>query len=470
MYRLLIVDDEISMLKGIEFNLQENPNYELHTASNKDAALNLLASTEIDLVVSDLMMPEIKDGIAVMKAAKKQWYQPSVLAMTAFETVENAVKAMQAGADDFISKGFGVDELSFRIENMLKNKQQVAQLTNENRILKETIQRHYSDYNIIGNSKETVDLIKRVRRVAKDAKSTCLIQGDSGTGKELIARAIHALSRRNNAPFVPVNCAAIPETLIESELFGHEKGAFTGAVTCKKGKFELARGGIIFFDEIAELSLPLQVRLLRFLEERSFYRIGGKHPIDVDVMILSATNKDLLAEVKKEAFREDLYFRLNVINISIPPLKKRREDIRPLAQFFLDKFNRERKKKLNFSDKTLQLLESYDFPGNVRELRNIIEDAFVFCNKKLIKPQNLIFNKLPEKQTDEINPILHPNKHTQFKSLTYKEAIEKFDSQYFPSLLQENFGNINKAAKSAGISREWLSKKMKKLNITKCEQ
>jgi DNA-binding NtrC family response regulator len=467
MYRLLIVDDEISMLKGIEFNLQENPNYELHTASDKETALKLLASNEIDLVVSDLMMPEIKDGIAVMKAAKKQWYQPSVLAMTAFETVENAVKAMQAGADDFISKGFGIDELSFRIENMLKKKQQIVQLANENRILKETIQQHYSDYNIIGSSKQTVGLIKRVRRVAKDAKSTCLIQGDSGTGKELIARAIHASSRRKNAPFVPVNCAAIPETLIESELFGHEKGAFTGAITFKKGKFELARGGIIFFDEIAELSLALQVRLLRFLEERSFYRIGGKYLIDVDVMILSATNKDLFTQVKKGLFREDLYFRLNVINISIPPLKERREDIRPLAQFFLNKFNRERKKKLKFSDNALEILESYDFPGNVRELRNIIEDAFVFCNNQLIKPRNLIFNKLPKKQADEINPIIHPNKHIEFNKLSYKEAIEKFDSQYFSSLLQQNFWNINEAAKSAGLSREWLSKKMKKMDIKK---
>ena len=341
MYQILIADDELAMLKGIQFNLQDNSDFEVFTASDRQSAIDILKSNEIDIVVSDLMMPDIADGLAVMKSAKEQWYKPSVLAMTAFETVENAVMAMQAGADDFISKGFGIDELSFRVENMLKKKQEVDYLANENRILRETIQQHYSDYKIVGRSKQIVDLHNRIQKIAADATATCLIQGESGTGKELIARAIHASSKRRDKPFVPINCAAIPENLIESELFGYEKGAFTSAYSTKPGKFENAKGGIIFLDEIGELPLSLQVRLLRVLEERSFYRIGGKRPIDIDVMILSASNKDLHEQVQKGLFREELYFRLDVIKIEVPPLRERKEDIKVLAQFFLDRFNKE---------------------------------------------------------------------------------------------------------------------------------
>ncbi|MEJ2543129.1 MAG: sigma-54 dependent transcriptional regulator [Calditrichaceae bacterium] len=389
MYHILIVDDEESMLKGIEFNLQDNPEYDVQSATNKEDAIQVLKTNEIDLVVSDLMMPDVKDGLAVMRAAKEQWYGPSVLAMTAFESIENAVKAMQAGADDFISKGFGIDELTFRIDGILKKKKQIDQLSNANKILQETIQQHYSDYKIIGNSFQIVELLKRVKRIAEDATATCLIQGESGTGKELVARTIHILSKRKNAPFVAINCAAIPENLIESELFGHEKGSFTNAYSTKQGKFENAKGGIVFLDEIGELPLSLQVRLLRVLEERSFYRIGGRHPIEVDIMILAASNKNLYDLVQKGAFREDLYFRLNVVQIEIPPLRSRTEDITILANFFLDRFNRERKKQIKFSDKALQLLESYKFPGNVRELRNIVENAFIFCDGHIIEPQNL---------------------------------------------------------------------------------
>ena len=468
MYQILIVDDEETMLKGIIFELQDNKNYQLFTAQNKKTAADILTKNELDLVVSDLMLPDISDGLEVIKVAKTQCYQPSVIAMTAFETIDNAVKAMQAGADDFISKGFGLDELYFRIDKILCKKQEINRLAIENRILKETIQQHYSDYKIIGKSKLMLDLINKMKKVAADSKATCLIEGESGTGKDLIARAIHALSTRRNGPFVPVNCAAIPETLIESEFFGHEKGAFTGAHITKQGKFEHANGGIIFLDEIGELPLNLQVRLLRVLEERSFYRIGGKNPINIDVMILAASNRNILNLVKNGKFREDLFFRLNVINIWVPPLRERKEDIRPLALFFLDKFNKERKRNLHFSEKSLLLLESYDFRGNVRELRNIIEDAFVFCDDNTIHPQDLSLKKLAEHINSPVSDESQTLNCQEFSNLSHKKAVEKFESAYFLNILKSTYWNINEAAKKAEISREWLSKKIRHLKLKKC--
>ncbi len=464
MNRILIVDDELSMLRGIEYHLQESTGYQIYTATDREGAIEILESNEIDLVVTDLMLPDIRDGLNIMESAKKQWYQPTVLAMTAFESVENAVSAMKAGADDFVSKGFGLDELSLRIENLLRKKKQVDQLSIENRILRETIQQQFSDYKIIGQSPKMLDLLKKVQKVAADARATCLIEGDSGTGQVLVARTIHTMSVRRNAPFVPINCAAIPENLIESELFGHEKGSFTGAYNTKQGKFEHARGGIIFLDEIGELPLTLQVRLLRVLEERSFYRVGGKHPIDVDLMVISATNKNLEELVRQGRFREDLYFRLNVVNIVVPPLRERRQDIPEIAQFFLAKFNRERNKYLKFSKKTLLLLESYDFPGNVRELRNIIEDAFVFTEGYYIQPDKLSFHKslVSVEVEDDDSPLqMLKNIH----KLTREEAQLQFEKEYYRRLLQDTLWNIHEASKIAGHSREWLSKKLKRLGL-----
>jgi len=464
MVRILVVDDETSMLRGIEFHLQENRNYQILTASDRKTALEMLETNEIDLVVSDLMLPEIDDGLIIMRAAKQQWYQPSVLAMTAFESVENAVSAMKAGADDFIPKGFGLDEMSLRIQNMLHKKKQVDQLSIENQILRETIQRQFSDFQIIGQSPHMVELMKKVQKVAADARATCLIQGESGTGKDLVARTIHMLSPRHNAPFVPINCAAIPENLIESELFGHEKGSFTGAYSTKQGKFEQARNGIIFLDEVSELPLHLQVKLLRVLEERSFYRIGGKNPIEVDLMVLAATNTDLKNLVDQGRFRDDLFFRLNVINILVPPLRERPEDIRQIAEFFLDKFNRQRNRKLKFSENALRQLQSYPFPGNVRELRNIIEDAFVLTEGSLIQPENLSFRKTmrsAENEGGSYTVELSDN----FHNLTHQEALEVFEKKYFHHMLQEYYWNIQEVARKSGLTREWLSKKIKKLGI-----
>jgi DNA-binding NtrC family response regulator len=467
MYRLLIVDDELTMLKGITFHLQENNDYELLTASDKRTAIQLLESNEVDLVVSDLMLPKVQDGLDVIKTAKKQWYQPSILAMTAFETVENAVNTMKAGADDFVSKGFGIDELMLRIENILRKKQQLQKLAVENLILKETIQHHYSGFKIIGKSVQMLELMDKVRRVAADARATCLIEGESGTGKDLIARTIHSLSERRDAPFVPINCASIPENLIESELFGHEKGSFTSAYATRQGKFEHANGGIIFLDEIAELPLPLQNSLLRVLEERNFFRIGGKRSIEVDVMVIAASNKDLLKQVNRERFREDLYFRLNVINIYISPLRERREDIYPLAQFFMDKFNQERKKNIKLSKSALRILEAHDYPGNVRELRNILEDAFVFCDDQWIKPENLFIKKLNASSKKPVSIPEEKKSDVEIENLPHKKALEVFEKEYFQRLLKFHLWNLKEAANDAKISREWLSKKIKALGLKK---
>jgi len=468
MNHVLIVDDELAMLRGLEFHLQGNSKYEVHTASDPKTAAELLKANEFDLVVTDLMMPNISNGLELVHTAKEQWYEPSVLVMTAFESVENAVNAMKSGADDFISKGFGLDEISLRIDNMIRKKMKMNQLATENRILKETIQRQFNDYQIVGTSAQIVDLIKRVQKIALDAKVTCLIQGESGTGKDLFARIIHLMSPRREAPFVPINCAAIPEHLMESELFGHEKGAFTGAYYSQVGRFEQAKGGIIFLDEIGDLPLSLQKRLLRVLEERSFYRIGGKTPIEVDVMVIAASNKNLQSLVDSGQFREDLFFRLNVTNVWIPPLRERREDIRLLAQFFLNKFNRERNKDIILSNEALHLLEVYNFPGNVRELRNIIEDAFVFCEGPDIKPEDLTIKINTDEQDDTVRKPYHLRDFVT-NGFTYREALEKFESIYFGRILDENYWNIQMASNKAGLTREWMSKKVKRLGLKKRE-
>jgi DNA-binding NtrC family response regulator len=464
MFRLLIVDDDQTMLRSIELNLEDHTDYKVKCAADKKTAFELLKQHEFDLVVSDLMVPEVEDGQAIVKEAKSMWYKPFVLTMTAFESWENAVSTMKAGADDFISKGFGLDELTLRIKNLLKKKQQIDNLEFENRILKETIQQQYSDYKIVGQAPVIKKLIKKISKVAEDAQSTCLIHGETGTGKDLVARNIHALSSRRDAPFVPINCAAIPENLIESELFGHERGSFTGAHTAKQGKFEIANGGVIFLDEIGELPLALQVRLLRVLEERSFYRIGGKAPINVDIMILVATNKDLKRLVKEGDFRQDLFYRLDVITIEVPPLRKRKQDIPLLTQFFLDKFNRDRNKSIELSDEAMQLLIRHNFYGNVRELRNIIEDAFVLCEDSLITQENLsIRPSLPQKTGQpEVRDGFKPK--DQLPKI-YEEAIAQFEKRYFKNILELNDWNSKEAAKDAGISREWLTKKIKKHNI-----
>ena len=462
MYHILIADDELAMLKGILFHLQDNPQFEVVSASGRDEAINIIASQELDLLVCDLMMPEIEDGLAVMRAAKEQWYMPTVLAMTAFDTVENAVLAMQAGADDFIPKGFGTEELSLRIDNMLEKKKQIDQLLNENRILRETIRQQYHDFRIIGNSPQIRELQSRLQKIAGDATATCLIEGENGTGKELFARAIHAASRRKDAPFISINCAAIPEQDMEGELFGYEKGAFSTAYTAKPGLFENARNGVIFLDDIDEMPDAMQVRLLPVLEERRFQRNGGKKVIELEAMIIAATKKNLQTLVQNGQFRQDLFFLLNVVSLTITPLLERREDIRLLAQFFLDQLNKERKKQLFFAEESLRILESYDFPGNVRELKNIIEDAFVFCESNTIQPHNLSIKSTDEGIYGRGKTLSAP---ADYFALGYKDALQSFERDYFDRLLEDHNGDLIEAAQRAGVNPEWFSQKIKELGL-----
>jgi DNA-binding NtrC family response regulator len=467
MRNILIVDDEVSMLKGLEFNLQDFPGYSVFTASTLDEAIEKIENEELDLVISDLMLPKMEDGLEVIRFAKTKIYNPSVLAMTAFDTAENAMLAMGAGADDFISKGFAVDELVVRMNNLVDKKRYFEKIAFENKILKESLRKQYNDFKIVGQSDATKKLIKKIRKIADDANTTCLIYGESGTGKELVARSIHLMSKRNHAPFVPINCAAIPENLIESELFGHEKGSFTGAINIQQGKFELAHDGIIFLDEISELSKKMQVRLLRVLEDRSFYRIGGKKLINVDVMVLTATNVDLLEMVKTKKFREDLYYRLNVTNIFTPPLRDRKEDIPELAKFFIEKLNKERNKNIKLASKTLNLLKDYTFRGNVRELRNILEDAFVFCNGKTIEPGNLSLIQSNFENNTAIEENFPFSISPSILNLPYYSSLQEFEKNYFTNLLNQNMWNFTKAAERAQISREWLSKKIKSIGLRK---
>lgn len=467
MPNILIVDDEISMLKGIEYNLQDVPGFQVYTAPDVEQATEIIEKEELDLVISDLMLPKIENGLEVMRVANAQSYNPSVLAMTAFDTAENAVEAMNAGADDFISKGFNSDELVVRINNLLEKRRYLEKIAFENKILKDSLKQQYNDFKIVGQSEVTQNLIKKIRKIAEDGNSTCLIYGESGTGKDLIARTIHILSKRNHSPFVPINCAAIPENLIESELFGHERGSFTGAINTQHGKFEQASDGIIFLDEISELSKKMQVRLLRVLEERCFYRIGGKKIINIDVMVLAATNVDLFELVKNNKFREDLYYRLNVINIYASPLRERTEDIAELANFFVEKLNKDRNKNIKISKLVLNILKDYSFRGNVRELRNIIEDAFVFCSGNVIEPRNLTL--LQNKY--DIDSVLDKNNGNDnspdYLDLPYHNSLAVFEKSYFRRLLSQNLWNLTKSAEKAQISREWLSKKIKNVGLKK---
>ena len=466
MYRVLICDDDDTILNGLKLHFEDQADFSVTTASNRPEAVDLIESEEFDVVVSDLMFPREIDGLEVIRCASSIWYSPAILTITAFDTVENAVRTMQAGADDFASKGFGLDEIHIRIRNVIDKKKEFRRLTLENKILKQTVKQQFSDYQIIGYSPQINKLLQKISKIAVDAHATCLIQGESGTGKDLVARSIHALSKRNGAPFLPINCAAIPANLLESELFGHEKGAYTGAYSSRQGKFEQADGGVIFLDEIGELPLSLQVILLRVLEDREFYRIGGKKPIKVDIMILAASNADLERLVEQGKFREDLYFRLNVIKVWIPPLRERQSDIIPLAKFFLDNLNQRRNKKLQFSQKALSILEAYEYPGNVRELRNIIEDAFVFCDGDMIRPENLYLKNYNQIKKQNHKPAGY-NNHFSLPDLSHQNAIREFERDYFFQLLEKHRWNMKEASKKAEITREWLSRKVKTLGLKK---
>ncbi|MDI7258293.1 MAG: sigma-54 dependent transcriptional regulator [Thermodesulfobacteriota bacterium] len=381
--KILVADDEKSMREFLDIMLKKE-GYKVALASNGEEVLKLIEKDIFDLALVDIRMPKL-DGISALKRIKSFSPETIVIVITAYASADTAIKAMKEGAYDYITKPFKIEEIKSIIKNALEKKH----LQKENILLKQVVRDRYHFENIIGQSAKMLELYDLLEKVAP-TKTNILVTGESGTGKELVAKAIHYNSPRKDKPFVTLNCGAIPESLIESELFGHMKGAFTDAITTKKGLFEVADEGTIFLDEISELPLMMQVKLLRVLQDREFKRVGGTEDIRVDVRIISATNKDLEEAVREKQFREDLFYRLNVIQIKLPNLRERKEDISPLANHFLKRYSEDLGKPITgISPEALRILVQYDYPGNVRELQNIIERAVALEMAQELTAQNL---------------------------------------------------------------------------------
>ncbi len=381
--RIMVVDDELSMREFLSIMLRKH-GYQVDVAGSGEEALDKIERELYDLVITDLSMPRI-DGMTVLQRVKDVSPTTAVILVTAYATTESAIEAMKRGAYDYIIKPFKVDELKIIIENALEQRR----LVTENQLLRQELESRYGFGNLIGGSPSMLEVYDLIRKV-KDTRTNVLVYGESGTGKEMVARAIHYNGGRKEFPFVAINCGAIPENLIESELFGHKKGAFTGAITNKPGLFQTADGGTIFLDEIGEMPLNTQVKLLRVIQERSFKSLGGIEEIKVNVRVVAATNRDLAQEVKAGRFREDLYYRLNVIQIRLPPLRERMEDLPHLVDHFMVKFTQEYDKPIRgVHEETLRALMSYHFPGNIRELANIIERAIALESADRIQRSSL---------------------------------------------------------------------------------
>ena len=377
-----MIDDEVNAAAALEKLLQED-GYEVSAANDARAGLSLLEKMDTDIVLTDLRMPGM-DGLELLAKVKEIRPETMVILMTAYGTVKTAVRAMKLGAEDYLAKPIDVEELEVILQRVLEKKR----LLEETRILRERVHQKYRFENLVGESPEMLAAFKTVRQVAPSSSSVLLL-GESGTGKELFAQALHQNSPRKDKPFVKVACAALPETLLESELFGHEKGSFTGALYARSGRFEMADGGTLFLDEIGDISPTVQAKLLRFLEEREFERVGGNRTYKVDVRIVCATHRDLKKKLEDGSFREDLYYRLNVIEIHIPPLRDRGEDIPVLAHYFLKKYADANGKDVRgMSDDALALLLRHPWPGNVRELENAMERAVVLASETVLTPQH----------------------------------------------------------------------------------
>jgi two-component system NtrC family response regulator len=454
METILIVDDEINYTLILAAVL-EDEGFETLTANSGPDALATLSESDIDLVLTDMKMPAM-DGIDLLERIKKEDADLPVIMMTAHGTVEKAVEAMQKGAYNYILKPFDNERLVLYVNKAIS----MYRVVKENRELRRAVEGRYSFHNIIGKSKAMQDVFDIVRKVAP-AAATVLLEGASGTGKELVANALHFNSPRKDKPFVAVNCSALAETLLESELFGHEKGAFTGAVSMKKGRFELADGGTLFLDEIGELWPTLQVKLLRVLQERMVERVGGVKPISVNIRLIAATNKSLKEEVAKGNFREDLFYRLNVVPITIPPLRERLEDIRPLVGHFIAKYSGERNTGFPVTgiDREVErLFYEYDWPGNVRELENVIERAVVLSPEEIIQVSDL-----PKDFIDNAHSTLHmdgiPVDANLYDTLA---LVEK--NMIVRALKKANYIQAH-AADLLGIGKSGLNQKIKKYKL-----
>jgi DNA-binding NtrC family response regulator len=449
---LLIIEDEAKMRRLLELNLSED-GFTVYTAADAEAGLNTLRQEKIDLVVTDLKLPGM-NGLELLQAVKRTNATIPVVVMTAYGTVETAVEAMKAGASDYLLKPFALEEMKL----ILRKELDFHRLREENRSLREALGERYRFQNIVARSPKMQEVLATVERVAP-THSTVLLGGESGVGKDLIARAIHEHSRRAAGPFIKINCTAIPENLLESELFGYERGAFTGANTSKPGRFELADKGTIFLDEIGDVPGSIQVKLLHVLQDRQFERLGGTKTLKVDVRVIAATNQDLRAALEQGTFRQDLYYRLNVVPISIPPLRERKEEIPYLVDYFLARFARESDKPLTgITPAALKLLADFHWPGNVRELENIIERATALSTGTVIDVADIRLDISPPSPSTapagELTPF-PPEGMT----------LEQFEDEIIREALRRAGGNKSQAARLLGLSRNALRYRLSKLGV-----
>jgi DNA-binding NtrC family response regulator len=451
MASILIADDEKNTREGLARALQRH--YDVLLAEDGRRALEILEQRPVDIVLSDVRMPGM-DGLTLLSRALARTPQPLVILLTAYGTIETAVDAMKRGAYDYLTKPVNLDQLDLKLKQALRSRDVEV----ENRVLREQLDEKFGLENILGNSAPMQEVFDTIRQVAP-TRATVLVEGESGTGKELVARAIHQLSQRAKGPFVPIHCAALSKTLLESELFGHEKGAYTGATEQRSGRFEMADGGTLFLDEIGEIDPAVQVKILRVLEEHKFERVGSSTTMEVDVRLLAATNRDLKQMVADGKFREDLFYRLYVVNIHLPPLRERGNDIAVLAQHFLQEFAAENKKAVTgLTPDALDLLVAYVWPGNVRELRNVMERMVV-----LARNEKLTVRDLPANIRE-----LAAGKSTGV-TLAGNLSMEEVKKQLIIEALKINNGNRTNAAKQMGIGRRTLHRKLHQYGLVNRE-
>ncbi len=451
MKNILIIDDEESIRESLRGILQDE-GFRTVCADNGENGLNLLREEIPDLILLDIWMPGL-DGIETLSRIRDMQPDQLVIMMSGHGTIETAVKATKLGAYDFIEKPLSLEKLLVVIQNAMK----VGQLVEENRTLKAKIAK---EHEMIGCSDAITELKDQIG-IAAPTSAWVLITGENGTGKELVARAIHTQSHRGFKPFIEVNCAAIPEELIESELFGHEKGSFTGATALRKGKFDQANEGTLFLDEIGDMSLKTQAKVLRILQERKFERVGGNRTIEVDVRVIAATNKDLEEEIRSGNFREDLYYRLNVLPFHVPPLRERKDDIEKLANHFLAYFcSKESREVKTLSAEALQALRNYPWPGNVRELKNIIERLVIMTPDRVISEQRLPPSIVSRRSLDSRLPSAGNGEPS-----TFREAKEEFEKVFLIQKLEENDWNVSRTAEAIEVERSNLHRKIKAFGI-----
>ncbi|RJQ60500.1 MAG: sigma-54-dependent Fis family transcriptional regulator [Desulfobacteraceae bacterium] len=457
---ILVVDDEISMREFLEV-LFTREGYEVSCAETGRKAVSMLKEVDFDLLLCDIRLGDIT-GLDVLRAAKGKNSRTVVIMISAYATTETAVEAMNSGAYDYVPKPFNKDELKKTVRAAL----QLKTLEHEKEALGDELKKNLFFGKIIGSCPGMMQIYSMIRQVAK-TRTNVLITGESGTGKELIARAIHEESDRHDKPMVVINCGGVPETLIESELFGHKKGAFTGATQDKRGLFEVADKGTVFLDEIGEVSLPLQVKLLRVVQERMVKPVGGNEEKTVDIRIISATNKNLVDEVIAGKFREDLFYRLNVIEIRVPPLRERKDDIRALAQHFLEKYAKEMGKEVSkISSYAIDMLEKYDFPGNVRELENLMERSVALANTNILLPDSLALS-LHKRRWIEGIPSKRFDLDAVVNGVKMDDILEAIEKAYLKKALECTGGNKQKAADLLGITFRSFRHRHAKLEIEK---